>query len=80
MLHSHAIRHVAAFIYLGLIALPVACSSSDDEGANASTGGTGGTDAGGSGGTAGSGGSGGSGAEGRQGQGREVHRGEGWDR
>ena len=63
MIHSHAIRHVAAFVYLGLIALAVACSSSDDdEKANPSTGGTGGNDAGGSGGTAGSGGSGGSGA------------------
>lgn len=56
MIHSRAIRHAAAFICLGLIALPLACGSDDEEKANPSTGGTG---AGGSGGTGGSGATGG---------------------
>lgn len=41
MIHSRAIRHAAAFICLGLIALPLACGSDDEEKASPSTGGAG---------------------------------------
>ncbi|MCC6669006.1 MAG: hypothetical protein IT375_35025 [Polyangiaceae bacterium] len=55
MTHARTLRHAAAFAFLGLITLPVACGSDDDEKASPSTGGTGGSDAGGTGGTGGSG-------------------------
>ena len=51
MIHSRAIRHAAAFICLGLTALPLACSSDDEEKASPSTGGTGGGGSGGAGGS-----------------------------
>ena len=55
MIPARTLRHAAAFVFLGLITLPVACGSDDDEKASASTGGTGGSDAGGTGGTGGGG-------------------------
>ena len=55
MIPARTLRHAAAFVFLGLITLPVACGSDDDEKASTSTGGAGGSDAGGTGGTGGGG-------------------------